>query len=81
MIAISVDGIGRPIEPLNSADTGLMHAAGDVSVRPHACVSGLPGHFLPALGDGCLHGHAAAERHLQLTEIDTLETRRVAAAR
>ena len=40
---ITVEEIGRPIEPLNSgASKRLMHAAGEVSVRPHACVSVLP---------------------------------------
>ncbi len=37
-----VDEIGRPIEPLKSSPGRLMHAAGEVSVRPQACVSTLP---------------------------------------
>src|SRR5438270_650930 len=41
-MAISVDEMGRPIEPLNGSSGGLMHAAGEVSVRPHACVRVLP---------------------------------------
>src|SRR2546430_17480923 len=33
--------------------------------------------LFPALRDGCLHRHAAAERHLQLAEIEPPEARRV----
>ena len=39
---ISVDGIGKPIEPLKSSPGRLMHAAGEVSVSPQACVRILP---------------------------------------
>src|SRR5579864_7695041 len=40
---ISVDGIGRPIDPLYSAPSnGLIVAAGDVSVSPYASTSGTP---------------------------------------
>src|SRR5215472_13484161 len=41
-MAISVEGIGIPIEPLNASDGGLMQAAGEVSVRPQACERTLP---------------------------------------
>ena len=41
-IEMIVEGIGRPIEPLKSSPGRLMHAAGEVSVRPQACVSTLP---------------------------------------
>ncbi len=34
--------MGNPIEPLKSTPMGLMQAAGDVSVNPHACVRILP---------------------------------------
>src|SRR4030088_684739 len=37
-----VDGIGSPIAPLKSSRGGLIQAAGEVSVRPHACVRILP---------------------------------------
>ena len=38
-----VDGIGSPIEPLNSGSSSLlMQAPGEVSVRPQAWVSVLP---------------------------------------
>src|ERR1700733_1972602 len=39
---ISVDGIGRPTEPLNGSSTRFMHPAGDVSVSPHAWVIAFP---------------------------------------
>ena len=38
----SVEGMGNPIDPLKSTPMGLMHAAGDVSVSPQACVRTLP---------------------------------------
>ena len=38
----SVDEIGSPIDPLKSRSMGLMHAAGEVSVNPHAWVRMLP---------------------------------------
>ena len=39
----SVDGIGRPIEPLYAGkSSGLIVAAGDVSVSPYASISGEP---------------------------------------
>ena len=39
----SVDGIGRPIEPLYAGrSSGLIVAAGDVSVSPYASISGQP---------------------------------------
>src|SRR5207249_4529762 len=41
-MASSVEEMGRPIEPLNGSSGGLMQAAGEVSVRPHACVRILP---------------------------------------
>src|SRR3984885_9206925 len=63
---ISVEAIGRPIEPLKSVNGRLMQAPGEVSVRPHAWVKGLP----VAACHGFLHRHAATERDLQMTEID-----------
>jgi len=35
---VSVEEMGKPIDPLYSAVGGLMQAAGEVSVSPHACV-------------------------------------------
>ena len=58
------------MEPLNSSPRQLMHAAGDVSVRPQPCVSTLPRDALPALGDRALHRHAAAERDSQRAEVE-----------
>ena len=40
----------------------LMHAAGEVSVRPQAWVSALPVTCFQRSATARLHGHAAAER-------------------
>ena len=63
---ISVEGIGRPIEPLKSVaeriDARGRRGLGQTPrLRQHVARD-----FLPVLGHRALHGHAAAERDAQL---------------
>src|SRR2546430_12580374 len=52
-------------------DAGRGRGLGETpGLREHAAR-----HLFPALRDGCLHRHAAAERHLQLAEIEPPEAR------
>jgi hypothetical protein len=75
---ISVDGMGSPIDPLNSSRwNGLMQAAGEVSVRPQAWVRTLPVTFFQLRRHRFLHGHAAAQRDLEALEVEALEAGRM----
>ena len=55
-------------------EAGWVDARGRrVSVRAPGLGETLPGHLLPARGDGALHGHAAAPSAAQALEVDGLK--------